>query len=306
MLGPQVLAVGLPWSPFAFLLLSRSVRQGWNHDGRPWLRAWLQGAMVACLIIGTLVPGLSQGARVAALVGLLVGAAACLDGTWTRVIAPHPRRAFFCIFGGLLGLWLVVMLYHSYVWNLAMPFYRPLGVIMSIVTLGVALLGWSALVTSNTRRGLVMVMVIAVSLKLVHWGYYVPELNYRQSQGPWGRAIGQWVPKRWTLYTFHEWPADLAFFAKRPVRQLRSPQYLEYQAGPRSKFVLLQLSEFENWPTSAPPITLVTKLLDQSADERILARTAGSVPPPLGPNPSARLNVARGDKLIPAQAQRRR
>jgi hypothetical protein len=304
LLGPQVLAVGLPWSPFAVLLLSRSVRQDWKSDGRPWLKAWFQVA-VASLVIGTMVPGLSQGARVAALVGLLVAAAACLDGTWTRMISPHPRRAFFGIFMGLLGFWLTVMLYQSYVWNLAMPFYRPLGVFMSIVTIGVALLGWSALVAGNTRRGLVTLMVIAVSLKLVHWGYYVPELNYRQSQGPWGRAIGQWVPKRWTLYTFHEWPTDLAFFMKRPVRQLRSPQYLEYQAGPRSKFVLLQPSEFENWPTSAPPITLVTKLLDQSGSERILARTAGPIPPPLGPNPSAGLNVARSSSLKPARAQRR-
>jgi hypothetical protein len=207
------------------------------------------------------------------------------------------------VFFGLLGLWLIVMLYESYVWNLAMPFYRPLGVITSIATVGLALLGWSALVNGNTRRGLVTVMVIAATLKLAHWGYYVPELNYRQSQGPWGRAIGQWVPRRWTLYTFHEWPADLVFFVKGPVRQLRSPQYLDYQAGPRSKFVLLQLSEFENWPTAAPPITLVTKLLDQSGRERVLARTAGPIPPPLGPNPSAKLKIARSNKLISARDQ---
>ena len=147
-----------------------------------------------------------------------------------------------------------------------------------------------------------------MALKLAHWGYYVPEWNYRHSQGPWGRAIGQWVPKRWTLYTFHEWPPDLAFFVKRPVRQLRSPQYLEYQAGPQSKFVLLQASEFENWPKSAPPITLVAKFLDQSADERILARTAGPVPPPLGPNPSAQAAASRratsGSR--PAKSQTRR
>ena len=193
-----------------------------------------------------------------------------------------PPRFFFFV-ASLLGLWLTVMLYHSYVWNLAMPFYRPVGITMAIVTIGVAILGWSALVTGNTRRGLVTVMVIAVSLKIVHWGYYVPESNYRHSQGPWGRAIGQWVPKRWTLYTFHEWPADLAFFVKHPIRQLRSPRYLEYQAGPQSKFVLLQMSEFENWPQSAPPITMVSKFLDQWGDERILARTAGASPSPAGP-----------------------
>ena len=196
----------------------------------------------------------------------------------------------------MLGLWLAVMLYGSYVWNLAMPFYRPLGIVMTIVAIGVAILGWSALETGNSRRGLVTLLVIAVGLKLVHWGYYVPEWNYRYSQGPWGRAIGQWVPKRWTLYTFHDWPPDLAFFMKRPVRQLHSPHYLEYQAGPRSKFVLLQASEFENWPKSAPPITLSRSFWINRAEERILARTAGSVPPPLGPNPSARRSIARGQQ----------
>jgi hypothetical protein len=286
--------------------VSRSVRDGWKSDGRSWLIGWLQVSL-ACLIIGTLVPGLSQVTRVVAFTGLLAGTAACLESARTRTLALPARRAFFIIFGCVVGAWLIVILYGSYIWNLAMPFYRPLGIIMTIVAIGVAGLGWSALETRNTRRGLATLLVIAVGLKLVHWGYYVPEWNYRYSQGPWGRAIGQWVPKRWTIYTFHDWPHDLAFFAKRPVRQLRSPHYLEYQAGPRSKFLLLQASEFENWPKSAPPITLVAKLLDQSADERVLARTAGPLPPPLGPNPSARRSIAQGNKRIAAgKSQMRR
>ena len=177
-------------------------------------------------------PGLSQAARVVALTGLLVVAAACLESAWTRSLAGSPRRAFFIVFGCVLGLWLAVMLYGSYIWNLVMPFYRPLGIIMSIIAIGVAILGWSALETRNSRRGLVSLMVIAVALKLVHWGYYVPEWNYRYSQGPWGRAISQWVPKRWALYTFHDWPPDLAFFMKRPVRQLRSPTLSGIPGGP--------------------------------------------------------------------------
>jgi hypothetical protein len=296
-LGAEVFALGLPWSPFAILLLSRSIRQGWNPDGRQWVTGWLKLSLAA-LVVGTLVPGVGQIARLVVLTGLLIGTAACLGAAWTRVLARNPRRAFFCGLAAVLFLWLIVMLYHGYVWILAMPFYRPLGIAMSILTIGVALLSWSALLNRNSRRGLVALMLIAVALKLVHLGYYVPEANYRDSQGPWGRAIGQWVPKRWSLYTFHEWPADLAFFVKRPVRQLRSPKYLEYQPGEQSKFVLLQASEFENWPESAPPITIVTKLLDQSGDERILARTAGPVPPPLGPNPTARRSVARTNKVI--------
>ena len=93
------------------------------------------------------------------------------------------------------------------------------------------------------------------------------------------------MPRRWTIYTIHEWPPDLAFFTKRSVRQLYSPHFLEYQPGNLSKFVLLLPTEFDNWPTSAPPITLVAKFLDASAGERILARTAGRLPLPPGRDP---------------------
>ena len=41
----------------------------------------------------------------------------------------------------------------------------------------------------GTLRGLATLFVMAVGLKLAAWGYYVPEWNYRQSQGPWARAI---------------------------------------------------------------------------------------------------------------------
>jgi hypothetical protein len=301
-LGLQVIGVGLPWSPFAILVLSRSMRDGWKPDGRPWLTGWLQVALAA-VIAGTLVPGLSQVSRFVALTGLLVITAASLEAAWTRSLSRVPRRTFFIVFGSVFALCLSVILYGSYIWNLVMPFYRPLGIITGIIAIGVSILGWSALETRNSRRGLVSLMVMAVALKLAHWGYYVPEWNYRYSQGPWARAITQWVPKRWELYTFHDWTPDLAFFMKRPIRQLRSPNYLEYQSGPASKFVLLQASEFENWPQSAPPLILVAKFLDQSADERILARTAGPLPPPLGPNPTSKLSIARGKRPLSAPAK---
>jgi hypothetical protein len=234
-----------------------------------------------------------------------VCAAASLESAWTQSLSGFSRGAFFVVFGCVIGSWLVVMLYGSYVWNLAMPFYRPLGVITSIMVLFVVFLGWSAMETGNSRRALITLMVIAFGLKLIHWGYYVPESNYRYSQGPWARAIAQWVPKKWVVYTFHDWAPDLAFFMKRPVRQLRSPHYLEYQPGPESKFVLLQASEFQNWPTSSPPISLVAKFLDQSAEERILARTAGVLPPPLGPN-LTRLGWARVGGAPSSEPQTRR
>ena len=110
-------------------------------------------------------------------------------------------------------------------------------------------------------------VLIAIGLKFAYSFYYVPEWNYRYSQGPWARAIAQWVPRRWTLYVLHEWPADLEFFTKRTVRQLHSPHFLEHQGDNLAKFVLLLPSEFENWPSTAPPIMLVARFTDQSAGE---------------------------------------
>ncbi len=126
---------------------------------------------------------------------------------------------------------------------------------MIVLLLAVSALCWLALAKRGARLALATLLLVAVGLKIVYWGYYVPEWNYRYSQGPWARAIAQWIPRKWTLYTLHEWPADLAFFTKRTVRQLPSPEYLKYQEGESCKFVLLLPSEFENWPSSAPPVT---------------------------------------------------
>jgi hypothetical protein len=280
-LGLAVVALGLPWSPFALLAFSGSVRAGWKPPGRAWLLGWLQIAL-ACLLAGTLIPGLAPTARIVALGGLSVLGGSVLESAWKKDLFESPRVAFFVLFAGVVLVWMTLMIYGSYMWSLTTPFYRPLGVVTSFMVLAVAILAWWSFATKNPRRGLVTLFVMAVALKVVHWSYYVPEWNYRRSQGPWGRAIAQWVPRRWPIYTFHPWPPDLAFFTKRPVRQLRSPHYLSYQSGPESKYVLLQASEFEHWPESAPPISLVAKFLDQSNDERILARTAGTLPPPFG------------------------
>jgi hypothetical protein len=151
---------------------------------------------------------------------------------------------------------------------------------MGLLVLGVAALGASALGSASTRRGLVTVLLLAIGLKLAYWGYYAPEWNYRFSQGPWGRAIGQWIPRKWSVYTFVDWPPDLAFFIGRPVRQLRSPRFLDYLPGRECRFVLLRASEFANWPDHAPPLSLLARFQDQSGAERILARTPGLFPVP--------------------------
>ena len=46
------------------------------------------------------------------------------------------------------------------------------------------------------------------------------------SQGPWGRAVGQWVPPNWPLYVVHAWSDDLLFHTERPVRQIAAPPLL--------------------------------------------------------------------------------
>jgi hypothetical protein len=280
-----VILLGLPWSPFGLLASSRALRGAWPADGRAWVAGWLQAAL-ACLIAGTLVPGLSPAARAVALAGLLVGAAAGLEAAWAGTIGPAARRTFFLLFSALLATWLTAMISGCFLWNITMPYYRTLGVVMGVVVLAVTFLGWSTLATGNPRRGLITLILLAIGLKLVHWGYYAPEWNYRLSQGPWGRAIGQWVPRKWPLYTFHDWPADLAFFIGRPVRQLRSPRFLTYLPGSESRYVLLLTSEFDNWPLHAPPISPVARFQDPSGSERILARTPGRLPVP-GQYPSS-------------------
>ena len=131
---------------------------------------------------------------------------------------------------------------------------------------------------------------MAVGLKLAHWGYYAPEWNYRFSQGPWGRAIGQWVPRKWPVYTFRRLAARPGVL-HRPARPAAAaaPRFLNYVPGPECHFVLLQAADFANWPDQAPPLTLVARFQDQSGEERILARTPGLFPLPglNGPRPSA-------------------
>jgi hypothetical protein len=279
-----VIGLGLPWSPFVTLAASGSARLHWRPECRSWVIGWVQVALV-CLIAGTLVPGMSSAARMVALAGLAVGAAASLESAWCRALSRGAQHGFFALFAVITLLWLSASIYGSFIWCVAMPFYRALGVVMGFLILGVGILAYSALASGNLRRGMVAIIIIAIGLKLAHWGYYVPEWNYRRSQGPWARAIAQWVPRKWTLYTIHDWPPDLAFFIKRPVRQLRSARFLEYQPGPESKFVLLLPAELENWPDSALPIMTVARFQDQYGGERVLARTAGTVPPPLGPYP---------------------
>ena len=169
-------------------------------------------------------------------------------------LSPSSGRAFFVVvFGIVIGLWLCVMIYGSL--RLEPVPCRTIGrsgVVMTLLVLAVAFLGWSALETRNSRRGLVTLVLIAVGLKLAHWGYYVPEWNYRYSQGPWARAIAQWIPRKMD-------PLHLPRLAARPgvlheaarAAVAAAPTTWNTSRAATASLCCCFPSEFENWP--APP-----------------------------------------------------
>jgi hypothetical protein len=130
---------------------------------------------------------------------------------------------------------------------------------------------------NKVRWALGGIVLVSIALKLAHWGYYVPEWNYRNGAGPWGRAIGQWVPEKHPVYVLHSWTPDLMFAIGRPVRQLPSPNNIDFQPGQGSKFLLLQdseLAEYQNWGQSWPKLIKVAQFEDEMGlGHRFLMRT---------------------------------
>ncbi|WP_165230582.1 hypothetical protein [Aquisphaera insulae] len=280
-LAPKLLGLGLPFGPFALLAWSSSIRGGWSPRGRLLVKGWAQAA-IACLVVGTVVPGISQAARIPALAGMMLAAGTVLDSAWTGTLARGPRRAFLAMAFGLSLLWLMTLVYGEYLWLLVFSYYRPVGIAAAVLAIPLLALTWLGVEEGSSRRAAVAMLLLAASLKLVHWGYYVPEWNYRHGQGPWGRAIGQWVLPNWTVHTLHEWPSELAFATGRPVRQLRTPMHLAYPENGESRHVLLLESEFENWPELAPRLLKVARFTDADGGVRILARTPGTLVTPAG------------------------
>jgi hypothetical protein len=156
-------------------------------------------------------------------------------------------------------------------------YYRAVAIVLMVSCVPLTIVAVVSVLIHEVRGSLFVFAALAVFLKIAHAGYYVPEWNYRRSQGPWGRAIGQWVPPNWPIYTTHAWNPALAFSMGRPVRQLVSAHHLEYQPG-QAKFVLLLESEFEHWPSNAQPLQKVASMQDEFGSTRIVARTAGDLP----------------------------
>jgi hypothetical protein len=253
---------------------SRSVRAGWPPAERSLVLGWLQIA-AACLVAGSVVPGLAGAARVPAIAGLAVVAAACADRVWAGAITAPVRRWFLALSSTVIAFWIVLVNLAGIFLASAVPYYRGIAIALIGLSLPIGLVCLTSLFRGDARRGLLALTAVAVCFKVAHWGYYVPEWNYRHSQGPWGRAIGQWVVPGWPIYTVHAWPTALAFATEHPIYQLRHPKSLAYQDGPTPRFVLLFAAEFEHWPTGAPPLVNVATFQDDRGATRVLARTAG-------------------------------
>lgn len=274
LLGLTVIALGLPWSPFAALAASRSVREGWSDPGRLLVLGWLQIA-AACIVAGTIVPGLASAAGLPALAGLAVVAAASCDRLWSRTVSAVARRNALWLSATIALLWVVPIVVGGIYMASAVSYYRSLAIFLIVLAVPILGLCYQSIAQSDLRRALLTVALVAVCLKFAHTGYYAPEWNYRRSQGPWGRAIGQWIPPKWPLYTTHAWSPDLAFAIGRPVRQLASPKHLAFLERRPTHHVLLLASEFENWPDDAPGLVKVATFEDEFGGTRILARTEG-------------------------------
>ena len=273
-----VLAAGCPWTPFIGLMASRSIRNGWSGPSRALVLGWLQ-ITGACLVVGSIIPGLASAATVPALAGLAFVAA----GVWDRVWDRGSVRGWRGLLLAVVGLWLVVVLTWGGPVAFAVAYYRSTIITTLILSLIGGIVAIEAARRTDPRRGFAALILVAVALKVAYWGYFVPEMNYRTSAGPWGRAIGQWIPEGHSLQTLHAWPADLAYAINRPIRQLAGPQLVEFQPGKGSKFLLLSQSEFteyQEWSEGWPKLVKVAEFQDETGDDhfkRILTRTEGPI-----------------------------
>lgn len=275
-LVPSVLLLGQPWAPLAALAAFPSVRSGWTPQGRALVVGWLQLVAVA-LLAGTLIPGMATPARMVALAGLAVAAAAAFDRVWSAPLGNAPRRVFLGIGLAVVLAWASIAVGLGGYLAVAVSYYRPLGAVLAVAGYVLAVAAVCGAIQGRPRWVLGSLVAVAVCLKVAHWGIYVPEWNYRVGQGPWGRAIGQWVLPNRPIYTFTPWPHHLMFHTGRPVRLLPSERALNHRDLSTPQYVLLHEAEYDHWPSSAPPIVKVRALHDERGRVRVLARTAGDL-----------------------------
>ncbi|GIW88931.1 MAG: hypothetical protein KatS3mg108_3255 [Isosphaeraceae bacterium] len=266
------LGLGLPWSPLAVLAAGQRAGGAWSEGQRQLVAGWAQAAGVAALG-GTLLPGFAVAGTswlwVALVVLGVVGVGKGL-GQWGKVGAWARWLG-----AGLCLVWVVGALPVMVVLAVRVAYYRELALLVAgLATVGMA---YAAVGAWTRRSAWVAAGLAGVSLGIVlaYAGIYAPERAYRLGQGPWGRAIGQWVPPRETVYVFHdERPALMAALGRR-VRRLVAPAWLEYLDAPGPHYVLLLAAEAEHWPESAPAIERIRAFEDGRGTVRVLARTVG-------------------------------
>lgn len=274
------IGLGLPWSPIALLGFSPRVRDAWDDEGRPYAVGWGQVAL-ASLVAGTIIPGLAPAARMTAIAGVAVVAAACWDSILSAPLARWSRRWFHASSLAVALGWSAGLLLWAGYLSVASGYYRGTAIVLIVLAIATAIVALAASCLGDRRGTLSALVLVAISLKLAHWGHYAPEWNYRHGQGPWGRAIGQWVPPRTNLYVLDAWPSDLVFAIGKPVRRIASPLLLPDLPGPSPKFVLLTKQEYMNWQEAWPKLVLVAEFKDDldgipgRDDGRVLARTEG-------------------------------
>ena len=272
-LGLSALTVALPWSPLAALVAWPSVRSALEVPGRSLIVRWMQVAGIS-LLAGTLIPGLSTAALTPILVALALAEGAVLDRAWGDSLSNGPRRTMLGL-GLAIGLAGAVLLAGGGAFlAIAQPYYRGVGIILIVLGLGAGLLAIDSAWMGSARGAVRVVILVAVGLKVGHAWHYVPEMDYRFGQGPWGRAIAQHVPPRWPIYVFHPWSPALALATEHPMRVLPAEIFLKEQPG-GVKFMLLQAEEFAHWPEIAPTIQKVREFQDERGAVRVLARTQG-------------------------------
>ena len=269
-----VIGLGLPWSPFALFGFSRSIRAKWSPTARPFVIGWGQVAL-ASLIVGSVVPGLASAATMPALAGLAIVAAASWDALIGPEIGRPARRVYHVLTFSIVLGWTVIVVLWGTKSALSVAAYRPLSIGLIVLAIGTTLLMIGSARNGDRRGGLIAMVLVAIGLKLAHWGYYVPESNYRRSQGPWARAVAQWVPPRWPIHVLEGWSPDFAFALEHPVRRIVDPRLLPDRPGPSPKFILLHEADFTHWQDKWPKVVKVARFEDEWGSGRVLARTEG-------------------------------
>ena len=270
-MGLWAVAIALPWAPLALTTAFPSTRSEWTPDGRKLVVEWAKIAFVG-LVAGTILPGLTASGTILGFAGLIVVSSVAMDAAWSNHLK-GGALALVVVAATLIGAVIGARAVFSGAYiAFGQPYYRAVGIILIGLGTVLAILALDAAWTRSARMAMRVLILVAVIAKVTYTGYFVPETNYRFSKGPWGRAVGQFVPPGSQIYTFLSISPALALATEHPMRQLRAEVMLEGQ-GEGPKYVLVGESEFDHWPDAAPKIHKIRAFRDEYGGTRVLAKT---------------------------------